>query len=444
MSNRIYILTLMVVLSIPASVWSSQGFFRGCSEEIAQYGINRVTQVFSQSSSFSVTPHKKAQTSCVRRILTPEYTPFQCRGYSSSTGGRYMRLPPTPKWMFSRNQSSEKSPIDLESVGKNWTQHYNPVDDVLYYQFEPENRSGIDDEIYVSQNPIEKVKTRGANLVKQSLPYCSTGRVRSSFSFNGKHIVGTGTAVAIDTFIALSVAHNFLPQSLGGQQNVYKHRAMTATFGLQHDFPSMGLPFSVSKYQLHPPWEQSFDPSFDLAVLLLSSTSTSANEKYVKPYLLPHDQLFGRDIFIVGYPAVVPGVPKDLQGESIYVSDGQVIDCCGKQVHYNANTYGGNSGGPVVLGKNEGDQLIGLHTRGNQAAMRNSGVQLRGDLETFILETIETFYKPEDFKEEIGILVASQYSDLHLSDRDWDFIHTLSSKKQVHAFLDILKANKKR
>lgn len=446
MSKKFYILVLVAVLSISTSVWSSQGVFRECSEEIALYGVNQVTRTV-RSRFFPVVPHAQAQTSCVRRFLTREYTPFssillQRRGCSSFAGGRYMRLPPTPEWMFSRSQSSEKSPIDLESASKNWTQHYNPVDDVFYYQSEPEGHFGRDDEVYVSQNPIEKVNTRGAGLVTQSLPYCSTGRVRSSFSFNGTQIVGTGTAVAIDTFIALSVAHNFLPQSLGGQQNVHKHRAETATFGLQHDFPSKGITFSISKYQLHPRWEQSFDPSFDVAVLLLSPASMSYNGKYVKPYLLAHDQLLGKDISIVGYPAVIPGIPKALQGESMYVSNGQVIDCCGKQVHYNANTYGGNSGGPIVLGKNEDSQLVGLHTRGNQAAMRNSGVQLRGELETFILETIEAFYKPHNFEEEIKGLVASQYSDLSLDDGAWNFIHTLQNKKQAQAFLDLLKANK--
>lgn len=390
--------------------------------------VGAATPTYTCLSSYISSPLRRvaSRTSVIESI-------FESKRWASQ--GRYMNVPPTPQWMLSRPQSQHTT---VDTVDERWTQHYNSVDDVMYYE-SPENKVTPKDqtEIYVSQNEMVRVRDRGANLIKTTLPFCATGRVNAEFlpfGTHGKRIVGVGTAVVIEACLALSVAHNFLPQSLGGVRNTAKQRAKIAEFGWQFDHPSMGVTIPIDTYRLHPKWEDTFDPDYDLAVLLLSAP---VREKWARPFLMGLDAK-GREVIIPGYPAEVSGVVPYLQGKLMYVSDGKIIDCCDKKLHYDANTYKGNSGGPVSL-RDEEEKLIGLHTRGDAAAMRNSGIKLRKDLEEFIQSTAIDFFRPDSFEHEVGRLRKDHYPDLTLSDKEENFLRSLNTLEQVKQFLDLLK-----
>lgn len=349
--------------------------------------------------------------------------------------GRYMSFPKAPEWMFSRPQSHEAChPID-----KSWTQHYNPVDDVFYYK-SPADKPDTDfDEIHVSNNSqMVKVRDCAGDLVRNSLPFCATGRIQSEFipqAGSGRYI-GIGTGVTIDTFVVLSVAHNFLPQALGGSKNIARYRAQRVSFEWRYDHPTMELSIPVTRYRIHPRWEQSFDPEFDIAVLLLD-LPVKETSSHAKPLIIVPDDSIGKNITVVGYPARIPNVSSSLQGEIMYVSSGNILGCCGKQLHYNANTYNGNSGGPVVLDTSKSD-LIGLHTRGDPTAMRNSGVKLRDELEEFICEALKSFYHPTSFEAEVKALITKKYPDLLIGQEEQSVISSLHTIEQVRQFLDFL------
>jgi hypothetical protein len=227
--------------------------------------------------------------------------------------GRYISLPKVPEWLDQKNQSHEKSKSFL-TTSKNWKQHYNPVDGILYYQSSKSDLQKRIDEVYVSNNLIERVQKRGEMLVRTALPYRCTGRIETYFSLNNTEIVGLGTAVTIDRYIALSAAHNFLPQSLLGTKNISRKKSDSVNFNLRYDYktPDSRL-LKVLSYRIHPKWEQNFDSNYDFAVLLLGdSVSHKKDASYPKPYLVQNSSMMGERIFVVGYPGsfLLPGVWK--------------------------------------------------------------------------------------------------------------------------------------
>lgn len=122
----------------------------------------------------------------------------------------------------------------------------------------------------------------------------------------------------------------------------------------------------------------------------------------------------------------------------MYASSGSVIGCCGMQLHYDANTYNGNSGGTAVLDVAKSD-LIDLHTRGDPNVMRNSGVKLRMELEEFICKTLKDFYSPSSFEDAVKLLIEQKYPNLSIGEKEKSVISSLHTIDLVVQFLNFLK-----
>lgn len=358
---------------------------------------------------------------------------------STSTGSvsRYMSFPKAPSWLLSKTQSHSEN---VTPIAKDWTQHYNPVDDVFYYRSPCAVIADTGtEEVHVSNtNQMVRVRDKGTSFVKNTLPFCATGRVKSEFiTPGGYNVIGIGTAFVVDYLVVLTVAHNFLPQSLDGSRNALKQMARRVSFEWQYDNPSNGLSINVDRYKVHPRWHQSFNPEFDFALVLLEKPVDEVIN-HAKTRIVSSDSIANSNLTVVGYPAKMPGIPAELQGEVMYESSGTVLSCCGKQLHYDANTYNGNSGGPILL-ESYKDDVIGLHTRGDSRAMRNSGIMLRPDLEEFMCNTLREFYSPNSFEAEVDELLLTEYKGLLIGSKEKAVIAKMHTIEQVKEFLGYLR-----
>ena len=379
------------------------------------------------------------------------------RFFTSGISSRPMKLPEAPSWLLSHSNQSTHAfySNDFEAIDQ-WKPVYNEVDDVLLHVATSTSRdrnSTSDLEIHLpSAKPMHKIQDYAPDVMNNTRPFCATGRVQSHFRvFTGKEelkVVGTGSAVAVSPFIALTVAHNFLPQNLTSP-NIHKIKAHEVLFQLQFDGTELEgtSSSSVAGYYIHDKWANGFNPDYDIAVIFFSpSLSGKKNESYVVPYI-NQGCLIDQAVRVVGYPAEIPHIPNKEQGRYMYVSDGKIIENSENLVHYDATTYKGNSGGPVVIRQKEAgtfhdsEKLIALHTSGSQRALRNTGVRFSPDTEDFIHASLEKLSTSHRKRELIPELIAQHYSDLkpHIGEPERELISGMENTDQARRFLDYLR-----
>lgn len=138
----------IILLTVGAFILSGEGRCSFVTRELLSPAIRRIC--FSENhlavcSAFS--PQK--------RYLTSGHTTYN----------RYMSFPKAPDWMLSKPQSHSS----CATVDESWTQHYNPVDDVFYYQSLSDNSVAPSyEEAHVSNsNKIVRVRDQGTHVIKK-------------------------------------------------------------------------------------------------------------------------------------------------------------------------------------------------------------------------------------------------------------------------------------
>ena len=220
-------------------------------------------------------------------------------------------------------------------------------------------------------------------------PYFSCGRLDISFPSSvpgGRSVKGKGSAAAIEQNILVTAAHNFLPQILGGEPNSDKIKADNIEFLHVKTKGKERLACNVSTAHcfIHPKWEQSFDPHYDIAIVFLNQSLMATQEekdKLLRLHVLPPS--LEDSIQVVGYPLGVDDMRRT-QGD-VKAREDRPVDAM-SIVYHTANTERGNSGSPIVR---DGGSLIGIHTRApSPGGTMNRGVRIRLDLMPFLDEMV--------------------------------------------------------
>lgn len=243
-------------------------------------------------------------------------------------------------------------------------------------------------------------------------PFFSCGRVDAFFpeSPNSSSFTASGSAAAIDRNLLVTAAHNFLPPGLpglngnSGTPNTEKHKADTVFFlhtltkQGKHQRGSYSSPV-VTHCFIHPKWEESFDPHYDIAFFFLDepmNINEQEANRLLKLRIVPPTLV--DSIQVIGYPS---GISSMTETKGEHAKDGKnVLDI----VYHTANTLKGSSGSPIVASQNA---LIGVHTRAPSPSNSNynRGVRIRHDIMPFLEECIASHHT---FLEDTDKFLAEQ------------------------------------
>ena len=397
---------------------------------IAQLGttLNHLWQRTSTSLALTLNPHM--------------YVPWGLTLFSQKrfiSGGRYMTLPPTPDWLLHHKYSEEVSEEVLDLHDESWIPHYNKVDDCVCYIKKTNEHSVVEG---MNKTDLKKVDTTTINRVSTTMleepPYNATGLIRTKFQTEDCQMVMCGSSAVINGCIGLSAAHLFLPRLLNTTDYKRSYPWQT-TLQLQHNGDSTGVLLKVLRYLIHPGWNKDLDPNFDLAVLLLVPLKERSDVNKLQLYFIPPEQCINQDLFVVGYPTS----QQELNRRFMCVSNGKCIGCLRNLLYYDAESTCGNSGGPVVLGRNKSDKLVAIHTRGDvdmSHTFASGGVAL-STMEDFINSSINRLLQFPDFKSEINDLIARKYPSVTLNQEERSFVEDLHDIRLAENFLKIKSKN---
>lgn len=158
-------------------------------------------------------------------------------------------------------------------------------------------------------------------------------------------------------------------------------------------------------YIVHPAYVSSEDESykkFDIAIIKVAEPFGEHVAK-LPLKIFSEKELEKALIQIWGYPAMVHEITREspdplikvLNGQVMYQMDGTLLRVDPNQLYYNASTYGGQSGAPVV--KDGG--ICGVHTYGGSSPVEgNCGTRISPDILSLLwrwIHTLESEESPE-------------------------------------------------
>ncbi|MDP3935848.1 MAG: trypsin-like peptidase domain-containing protein [Alphaproteobacteria bacterium] len=221
-------------------------------------------------------------------------------------------------------------------------------------------------------------------------PYSSIGRLEMFFPKGDKESGSSyyGSGAALDKNLVITAAHNFLPPQFNDHPNTgriraeevrFHHMLTTATVSNQHAVRSARV---STHCFIHPEWEKSFNPDYDVALVFLSESLNLIQAQIDE--LLKLKILNGKEetIRIIGHPNGTVNMSES-KGKTSWE---QTVDSQNILYHL-ANTLPGSSGSPII---SDDLHVIGTHTRGvgEETNGANSGVRMRLELLPFIDHSI--------------------------------------------------------
>lgn len=223
-------------------------------------------------------------------------------------------------------------------------------------------------------------------------PYSSIGRLEMFFPKGDQAYASSyyGSGAALDKNLVITAAHNFLPPHLNGLDNTSRIRAEEVRFHHMLTTATVSSKQAVRSARvsthcfIHPEWEKSFHPEYDVALVFLSESLKLTQDQLDE--LVKLKILNGKEetIRIVGHPNGTVNMSESTGKTSWEQSvDSQNI------LYHLANTLPGSSGSPII---SEDLHVIGTHTRGagEETNVANSGVRMRLELLPFIESSITT------------------------------------------------------
>jgi V8-like Glu-specific endopeptidase len=226
----------------------------------------------------------------------------------------------------------------------------------------------------------------------ENKPYSSIGRLEMFYPKGDKESGSTyyGSGAALDRNIVITAAHNFLPQHFNDHPNTARIRAEEVRFHHMLTTATVSDQAAVRSARvsthcfIHPEWEKSFSPDYDVALVFLSESlklTQAQIDELVKLKIINGNE---ETIRIVGYPNGAVNM-RESKGKTSWE---QTVNSQNILYHL-ANTLPGSSGSPII---SEDLHVIGTHTRGagEETNGANSGVRMRLELLPFIENSIAT------------------------------------------------------
>jgi V8-like Glu-specific endopeptidase len=226
----------------------------------------------------------------------------------------------------------------------------------------------------------------------ENKPYSSIGRLEMFYPKGDKESGSTyyGSGAALDRNIVITAAHNFLPQHFNDHPNTARIRAEEVRFHHMLTTATVSDQAAVRSARvsthcfIHPEWEKSFSPDYDVALVFLSESlklTQAQIDELVKLKIINGNE---ETIRIVGHPNGAVNM-RESKGKTSWE---QTVNSQNILYHL-ANTLPGSSGSPII---SEDLHVIGTHTRGagEETNGANSGVRMRLELLPFIESSIAT------------------------------------------------------
>lgn len=272
------------------------------------------------------------------------------------------------------------------------------IGDLLCYPTDSLQPSLLDPkpvETQLTSEPYEIISPESASYS----PHFSCGKIDMSFPSNSKSdsFTASGSGAAIDRNLVVTAAHNFLPPSLlesrGGRIVPNDEKVKAETIYFLHLLTNNGQyqrgthisPVTTHCF-VHPKWEASFDPHYDIAFFFLSESmdiTTEEAARLLKLRIVPPELI--ASVQVIGYPN---GIPSMHESQGKHKQNGDDIL---HVIYHTANTLSGSSGSPIIYDQKG---LVGVHTCGAQLGdTHNRGVRIRNDLMPFLEECIASHQK---------------------------------------------------
>jgi hypothetical protein len=223
-----------------------------------------------------------------------------------------------------------------------------------------------------------------------SANYFSNGRFTTFFSDQSdpqnesQQFCLQGDGIALDGNLVITSAHQFLPSEIKGSLNANKRRSEGFRFAyglyLLNDGLGQGF-FDYAKASphcfIHPEWEKSFNPAYDVALIFLSDSFAALNQTQLDELLSGTEET----LRIVEHPKkTIRMTESTSEGKWEHAVDSQGI------VYHLATTLPGSRG---IL--SEDQRTAGSrHARDDddESNGANRGVNIRKDLLPFIEDSI--------------------------------------------------------
>ena len=190
-----------------------------------------------------------------------------------------------------------------------------------------------------------------------NLPYRAICYVSATFP-NGKSYRSTGWLFSKDGVVV--AGHSIYNPDRGGWAS--KIIVYPARNGSSKPYSA-----NATTYGLATPYTESQDPNYDYGLLKLDKSIGNTVGYLGYTY---NGGAVDKTIRVIGYPSKVDDVTKYIQ----YESSGKIKNVYTNRLHYTADTSGGQSGSPILLGST----AIGVHTSGNTSV--NKGKRIHYDM----------------------------------------------------------------
>lgn len=145
--------------------------------------------------------------------------------------------------------------------------------------------------------------------------------------------------------------------------------------------------YTVIQGIVHPKWHNDFNSNYDCAVLNVDRPVSKDN--ILNCVNVDQKPAAGLNMQVIGFPIKIQRTDKSTiennTSPDMYESAGRILGySCGNNnvVHYNAMTYGGNSGGPIFISDTSVLDSVGFHTTGSDYT--NSGILFTKEIVNFM------------------------------------------------------------
>ena len=194
-------------------------------------------------------------------------------------------------------------------------------------------------------------------------PYSTMVYLEINFG-NGKIAPGTGTLVGNN--LILTAGHCVYFEGLGWAQSiVVKPGGSLSSFS------------SVTTSDIHSVvgWVNNLDDDYDYGVIRVSSNIGQDTGYLGTRSYSSNSSLNGKDIYQYGYPL-------DKSAGTLWYDTGTISSVSARRFNHNADTVGGNSGGPVVL-TSDWQYIVGIHTQ-QENSNYNSATRIVTDIINYL------------------------------------------------------------
>ncbi len=197
-----------------------------------------------------------------------------------------------------------------------------------------------------------------------------------------------GSGVMIDKYHVLTAAHNLFYRAYSTGPSVVRVYPGRTGDVIPHEAEAV-------TFVVHPGYVLGSEEEYkgcDLGLIIIDQPI--GDQTGHLPYqIFSEEDLVGKLLHVVGYPAIIHDESsaeerprfKQLSGQDMYHMSGLAGKMTDSQIYYFLDTYGGQSGAPVLKEVSPGEFVVcGIHTYGGTKEEGNSGTLLTADKLVYI------------------------------------------------------------